>query len=398
MSAPPVEEILEELSPFPNGLTPDDDVVPRRGPAPRLRWAVVGLGHFAQSAILPAFAHVKNEHLLTALVTHDRKKGDELRAAYGIERVVDDAGLGALLRSGTVDAVYIALPNHLHAPYTIEAARAGVHVLCERPMAVSRQDCQAMIAAAEAHHVQLMIAYRRQVDPANAELLRRIQKGEIGEVRFFSASLSFQLTKGNVRSLDSEDGGGVVYDLGVSCINAARCVFGDEPVSVIARLGRKGDPRFLETEDQVAVILDFPGGGLASFVVSLDAGDTSTYHVAGTRGVLRLESAFGDGAATLVQVGEDGETRQDTFPPSDQVAAEIAYFGECIREGHAPRPSGRDGLHDVIVVEAIRRSLETGLAEPLDLAPVPGPKPDIARVMPPPVPPKVLVGVVGPHR
>jgi glucose-fructose oxidoreductase len=158
VTSPPVEEILEELSPFPNGLTPDDDLVPRPGPAPRLRWAVVGLGHFAQSAILPAFAHVKHDHLLTALVTHDPNKGEELRAAYGIERVVEDAAFGALLRSGTIDAVYIALPNHLHAPYTIDAARAGVHVLCERPMAVSRQDCQAMITAAEAHHVRLLIA------------------------------------------------------------------------------------------------------------------------------------------------------------------------------------------------------------------------------------------------
>jgi len=397
MTAPPVEEILEELSPLPEGLLPEEG--PRlKAVAPRLRWAVVGLGHFAQTSVLPAFSHVKGDHLLAALVTHDERKAEDLKAAYGVETVATYDGLPALLRSGTIDAVYLAVPNHLHATYAIEAAKAGVHVLCEKPMAVSRESCEAMIQTARAHHVRLMIAYRLHLDPANLEVIRRIRDGEIGDVRFFSAVFSFQLNDGNVRSADTEDGGGVVYDIGVYCINAARYVFGREPTSVVARLGRTQDPRFRDTEEQVAVILAFPEGGLASFVVSFGAADAASYVVGGTRGVLKLDPAFGQMATTLTASHEEGGEAHQEFAAVDQVAAEIAYFGECIREGREPEPSGREGLHDVVVIEAIRRSLETGLAQPIELEDLPGPRPSMARFMPPPVSPKVVVGVSDPHR
>ena len=124
-----------------------------------IRFAVVGLGHIAQVAVLPAFKHAKNCRL-TAFVTDDGEKARELAPRYGVEQVVEYDSYDAFLQTGEVDAVYIALPNSMHCDFTVRAAQAGAHVLCEKPMAVTEDECKRMITAAEAAGVKLMIAYR----------------------------------------------------------------------------------------------------------------------------------------------------------------------------------------------------------------------------------------------
>src|SRR5688572_9585545 len=116
-----------------------------------IRYAVVGLGHFAQMAVLPAFRHARENSRLTALVSSDRVKLKELGKKYKVDQLYSYEDYGACLSSGQVDAVYIVLPNHLHKEYTVRAARAGVHVLCEKPLATSEQECRAMIQACEKH-------------------------------------------------------------------------------------------------------------------------------------------------------------------------------------------------------------------------------------------------------
>src|SRR5689334_15431189 len=132
----------------------------RPAPTGPVRYAVVGLGHIDQVAVLPAFAHAHENSALAALVSDDPEKLDRLGRQYDVARRVGYDGYDQLLASGEIDAVYIGLPNHLHADYAIRAARAGVHVLCEKPMAIGEADCRAMIEAAEAGGVRLMIAYR----------------------------------------------------------------------------------------------------------------------------------------------------------------------------------------------------------------------------------------------
>src|SRR5689334_7091572 len=153
--------------------------------AKKIRYAVVGLGHIAQVAVLPAFAHAENSEL-AALVSDDPEKRAKLGRKYKV-KAFSYAEYDDCLRSGRVDAVYIALPNHLHREYSERAARAGVHVLCEKPMAVTARDCEAMIRAARKNRVKLMIAYRLHFERANLEAAKIARSGRLGELRFFSS-------------------------------------------------------------------------------------------------------------------------------------------------------------------------------------------------------------------
>src|SRR5688500_3855820 len=192
----------------------------------KVRYAVVGLGHIAQVAVLPAFAHATRNSRLAALVSDDAGKRRALGQKYRIDRTCSYADYDSCLEQ--VDAVSIALPNSMHAEYAIRAARAGVHVLCEKPMAVTVGECDAMIEACRRHRVKLMIAYRLHFEEINLGVIDLVRKGRIGSPRFFTSSFSLKVREGNIRT-DKQLGGGSLYDIGVYCINAARHVFRAEP-------------------------------------------------------------------------------------------------------------------------------------------------------------------------
>src|SRR5436190_19737917 len=158
---------------------------PRTASTRTVRYAVVGLGHIAQVAVLPAFAHARSSSTLAALVSDDPEKLAKLKRRYRVETAVGYEDYPRLLASGAVDAVYIALPNSMHRDYTVRAAEAGVHVLCEKPMAASEVDCEAMIQSARFHKVKLMVAYRLHFDRANLEAVELIRARRIGEPRYF---------------------------------------------------------------------------------------------------------------------------------------------------------------------------------------------------------------------
>ena len=162
---------------------------------PKIRYAVVGLGHIAQVAVLPAFAHAARNFTLTALVSDDSEKLKQLGRRYGVKLTYSYEQYDDCLRSGDVDAVYIALPNSMHAEYSLRAARAGVHVLCEKPMAVTERECQAMIRAAQKHKVKLMVAYRLHFEEANLKAIEIVKSGKLGEPRFFSSVLDYRLKR-----------------------------------------------------------------------------------------------------------------------------------------------------------------------------------------------------------
>jgi predicted dehydrogenase len=164
----------------------------------KIRYAVVGLGWFAQAAILPAFANARDNSELVVLVTGDIDKARDLGQRYAVP-VVQYDDYDDLLKSGKVDAVYIALPNSHHRDYTERAARAGVHVLCEKPMADSVEDCEKMIEACERGVVRLMIAYRLHFEEANLEAIRLLRSGKIGDARIFTSVFSQQVEPGNIR-------------------------------------------------------------------------------------------------------------------------------------------------------------------------------------------------------
>jgi predicted dehydrogenase len=333
----------------------------------KIRYAVVGLGHIAQVAVLPAFAHAENS-VLSALISDDPEKLEKLGRKYKVKSRFSYSQYDECLRSGLVDAVYIALPNHLHREYTERAARAGVHVLCEKPMAVTEEDCLSMIRVAEEHNVKLMVAYRLHFEEANLKAIELVQGGRLGDPRLFASVFTMTVKEGDIRLNPRELGGGTLYDIGIYCINAVRSLYGAEPMEVVAFSANNGDRRFLQCEETTSAILRFPGRErLAMFTCSFGAADVSSYQVVGSKGDLLMDPAYEYAAQLKQRVTIDGRTRERTFPKRDQFAPELVSFSECILTGAAPEPSGWEGLADVRVIRALYRSADTG--QPVTLEP-----------------------------
>jgi glucose-fructose oxidoreductase len=327
-----------------------------------VRYAVVGLGHIAQVAVLPAFGNARRNSKLAALVSGDPVKLEELGEKYRVDRRYSYEQYDEMLRSGEVDAVYIALPNSLHAEYSIRAAQAGVHVLVEKPMAVTEEQCERMAQAARDAGVKLMVAYRLHFERANLEAIEVARSGRIGEPRLFSSTFTMHVVPGNIR-VQQALGGGTLYDIGIYCINSARGLFRDEPVEVRATVaGRNG-----EVEETLSAVLRFPGERLAAFTCSFGAADVSEYRVVGTKGDLALEPAYEYAMALQHRLTIDGERKERRFAKRDQFAPELLYFSDCVLKNHQPEPGAQEGLADIRVIRALYRSAQTG--QPVELGP-----------------------------
>ncbi|HKY64564.1 MAG TPA: Gfo/Idh/MocA family oxidoreductase [bacterium] len=333
----------------------------------QIRYAVVGLGYISQSAVLPAFAHAAKSSALTALVSDDPAKLKQLGKKYRVPNLYSYEQYQDCLASGEIDAVYIALPNSMHREYTVRAAEAGIHVLCEKPMAVSVADCEKMIAACERSRVKLMVAYRLHLEKANLKAIAAARSRRLGDPRIFSSLFTMQVKAGNIR-LNKGLGGGTLYDIGIYCINAARNLFGAEPMEAAAIRANNGEERFREVDEMSGAVLRFPGERLATFVSSFGAADVSEFTLVGTKGTLKLELAY-DIGQPKVQTMTVGKRRSKVrYAKSDQFAPELLHFSDCILSNRQPEPSGQEGLADVRVIEALLLSAET--AKSISLRPL----------------------------
>jgi glucose-fructose oxidoreductase len=331
-------------------------------PRKQVRYAVVGLGHIAQVAVLPAFGNARRNSKLAALVSGDPVKLEELGAKYHVEKRYSYEQYDAMLQSDDIDAVYIALPNSLHAEYSIRAAQAGKHVLVEKPMALTEEQCERMAAAAREAGVKLMVAYRLHFERANLEAIEVARSGRIGEPRIFTSTFTMHVVPGNIR-VRKALGGGTLYDIGVYCINAARGLFRDEPVEVRASAaGTIG-----ELEETFTAALRFPGERMATFTCSFGAADVSEYRLVGTKGDLAVEPAYEYAMALQHRLTIEGERKERRFAKRDQFAPELLYFSDCVLKNHEPEPGPGEGLADVRVIRALYRSAQTG--QPVELGP-----------------------------
>src|SRR5438552_14381245 len=319
----------------------------------KIRYAIVGLGHIAQTAVLPAFKHAENSEL-AALVTGNPEKDRELSERYRIKAYRYD-DLESALEKEKVDAVYIATPNILHRENTERAAQAGVHVLCEKPMATTQDDCEAMMRAATQNNVKLMIAYRLHFNDANLHAVKVAKSGDLGDVRYFGSLFGLQVKEGNIRTR-KDLGGGTLFDIGVYCINAARYLFHDEPIEVVGLTANNGEKRFAEVDEMTGAILRFPQERLAIFTCSFGSAGVGYYSLVGTKGNLRLENAYEYRGSSKCIVTIKGRQTEKVFKAGDQFASELIYFSDCIMNDRAPEPSGREGLADVRVIDAIYES------------------------------------------
>jgi predicted dehydrogenase len=354
--APSSRSASKKSSKKSGGPTRRGKAAARRGP---IRYAVVGLGHIAQVAVLPAFAHARRNSRLVALVSDDTAKRKVLSRKYQLEHAYSYDEYDACLEQ--VDAVYIALPNSLHAEYTIRAAKAGVHVLCEKPMAVTVDECQRMIDACDEHGVKLMIAYRLHFEEINLKAVELVRRGRIGEPKFFNSSFAMTVRRGDIRT-KSDLGGGTLYDIGVYCINAARYLFRAEPTEVMALSVNSGGAKLDEIDESTGALLRFDGGRVAAFVTSFNAADVASYRIVGTKGQLHVDPAYEYAEGLAYELTVNGKTTRKRIGKRDQFAPELLYFSDCIRQRRVPEPSGHEGLQDVRIVQALYESAETGKA------------------------------------
>ncbi len=324
----------------------------------KVRYAVVGAGWIAQEDFMPGVEHTGNS-VMTALVTGDQEKARLLAKKYGIEHVTDYDGYDALLRSGNIDAIYLATPNSDHTAFVLKALAAGVHVLCEKPMAPTEAECQQMIDASEKSGAKLMIAYRLHFEEATIEALETVRAGTIGTPRFFSSVFAQQVSADNSRT-DAANWAGPLPDMGPYPINAVRQLFQAEPTEVFAFRASLPEPRFAQIEEMITAILKFPGERLGTFTVSYGANSLGQYRIVGTEGDLEVTPGFTwqQGLTHKLTVGE--KTTEKTLGRSDHFGGETKYFSDCVLDDVHPEPDGEEGLADVRVIKAIEESLRTG--------------------------------------
>jgi predicted dehydrogenase len=351
--------------------------VPEKTPTPeppqqRTGYAIVGLGHLSLNQILPAFAKSKNCRAV-ALVTGDRGKGLKVAAQYGIKdsAVYDYQTYDRLADNPDVQVIYIVLPNSMHLEYVLRGAKAGKHILCEKPMATSSQDCVKMIAACKAANVKLMIAYRQQYEPMNRAIVKMVRDGKLGALRSFIATNSQnQGDPTQWRMKRAFAGGGCLPDVGIYCLNAARFLSNEEPSEVWGTIYQpKDDPRFAEIEATCSFTAIFPSGLIASCNSGYAAHRSQFLRLEGDKSWVEMSPAFAyTGLKLQVRTLEDGKdtTSEPTIEAVDQFAAEMDHMALCVQQNLPPHTPGEEGLQDQRIIEAIYESAKTG--KPVKLA------------------------------
>ena len=321
-------------------------------------YAVVGAGEHTRN-VLQAFAAAAENSRLVAIVGSDRALAQQLAQEFDATAFHFDEFRQCLNRDD-VQAVYVATANSLHSDYTVDAARAGMHVLCERPMAVTADECRRMIRTCQTNRVKLMVSYRLQFHPPFAKAMDLVRAGHLGALKTFSSDVTMRVPTPEDVRLQRRLGGGSVYDLGVSCIAAARMLVGSEPAQVMAMTARTTRRYGGDVDEGTVALIRFPEERLAHFHSSFGEEPTSSLSLFGEEGWLTLSPAYRHDVDTRLIVSRHGRVEETTYPPTDQYAAEIGYFSECILTDRVPDPTGIEGLQDIRTIEAIYRSGRDG--------------------------------------
>ncbi|MGA1797281.1 Gfo/Idh/MocA family oxidoreductase [Sphingomonas sp. 4RDLI-65] len=335
-----------------------------------LGYAIVGLGYYGLDVIIPQFVNCAHSRL-AAVVSGDPDKAKRVAAANGLpaRSIYSYADFDTIRDNPDVDIVYVCLPNALHAAYTIRAARAGKHVMCEKPMAVSVAECEAMIAACKTANRKLMIGYRCHFEAFNREAMRLARTGAAGKIRYVRSEHGFvQRDPSKWRLKRALSGGGSLMDMGIYSLQAARYMTGEEPVAVTARESTdRRDPRFAEVEDMIDWTLEFPSGAIAG-CQSMYSANQNRILLMGDAGRIELEPATRY-AGNMMWLGKDGREQAVTPPAGPgktQFAGQLDHLVASIRTGREPIVSGEEGLRDMRIVEAIYRSSREGRTIRLD--------------------------------
>lgn len=340
-------------------------------PQERVGYAVIGVGELTTAELLPAFATSKFSRL-AALVSSDREEATRYAQGYGLNEadVFGYDQLGELAGRDDIQAVYIVTPNSLHREQTEAAARAGKHVLCEKPMATSVADAEAMVRACKDANVKLMIAYRCQYTPHHWSARKLLQGGELGPVRLLDSVHGQMEDDAGVWRLKRDlAGGGPLPDIGLYCLNTLRFLMGTEPEEVSAtQFQPQNDERFQEVEESLAWTMRFPGGVLATCATSYNVQTVRYLRAFGEEGWLSMDPAYAyQGLRLDVETSSGREERQ--IEEQDQFMLELDHFSQCILEGKTPFTPGEEGVQDQKIMAALYQSARSGQPVKLERAP-----------------------------
>lgn len=345
---------------------------PLRSPLPpdqRVGFAIVALGRLSLEELIPAFGAC-GQARLTALVSGTPDKLRAVASQYGVpkDRCYDYSQFEALKDAPDVKAVYIVLPNSLHREYVQRAAAIGKHVLCEKPMATSSADAQAMVEACQRARVKLMVAYRMQYQPHQQRLARLVREQTFGRLVSLS-SVNVQTVAANGtaqwRHKRALSGGGALPDIGLYCINTTRFLTGEEPIEVFAQqFSPAKDARYADVEESVAFTMRFPSNLLAQCFTSYGARDDKYQRLNFAKATVEMPKAYsyrGQKLFVSEQRGEDDLKSEIVIPEENQFARELDHFAACILENKNPRTPGEEGLQDQRIMEALYESVRSGV-------------------------------------
>jgi predicted dehydrogenase len=323
----------------------------------KLGVALVGLGNYSTNWLAPGLE--KTEHCeLRGIVTGTPSKIPDWQERYGIPdgNVYNYETMHEVANNDDIDVVYIVLPNHMHAEYSIIGADAGKHVWCEKPMAMDEAECQAMIDAANRNRVQLTIGYRMQHEPNTQTIIKFGNEETYGRITGIDTGGAFRgnFEEGNWRTVAAK-GGGALYDMGVYPINASRYSTGMEPIALSGKQSTERTDMFPDVDETTVFELEFPGGVHANGICGFDE-NLNYLNIDCTDGWYRLEPFL---SYSGVQ-GETSDGRQLPPDPDHQQARQMDNDALAIKEDKAPIVPGEDGLADVRIVKAIMESSRRG--------------------------------------
>ena len=329
-------------------------------PEKNLRWGVISTANIGRVAVLPAIQRSSNGDLV-AVASRDEGTARAFAGKLGIPQAY--GSYEALLAADDIDAVYIPLPNSLHREWTIKAAEAGKHILCEKPLALNAAECQEMEAAAQQNGVVFMEAFMYRFHPQTEKVLQLVKSGAIGEPRLIYAAFTFRLTSPENIRLMPDLGGGSLMDVGCYCVNIIRTVAGaipgaGEPVEAqaYANWGKTG------VDEEMTGSLRFANGLLAQFTCGLTLERREFYQVAGPEGHLDVQSAFLPGTAdtAINEYHGRGSSVAHDIPGVDEYQLMAEHFADCVHTGKPVRYAPAEAAANMRTIEALYRSARGG--------------------------------------
>jgi predicted dehydrogenase len=328
----------------------------------KVGYCVIGLGRIADHFM----RGVKegSTSTITGLVSGHRDKAERIAAQYGVPKssIYSYEDMDKMRENKAIDAVYVALPNSMHAEYTIRSAKAGKHVLCEKPMCTSVSDAEAMIAACKAANVKLMIAYRLHYEPTTLRAIKLIQDRAVGQVQSIVSANGFNESAGEWRLNKALSGGGPLMDVGIYCLNAMRYLTREEPAKFAGFVSTiDKDGRFDTVEENTSWTMQFPSGIQASCTTTYGASMPGFYRVYGSKGWLQVDEFGYQGLRLTARYSQGRGSPATTLDEPNlekdpkQFVREADHFTECILKDRAPRTAGEEGLLDMQYMREIYR-------------------------------------------